>query len=97
MRMKLAFAVAVALMALGCSDSSNPVAQYGDAMTSAYSKGKAIGPVADLNSVKMTIAAYYASNEKYPASLEEVSALMRTPLPPDMYSYDPSTGVVSLK
>jgi hypothetical protein len=97
MRTSLALTVFIALVALGCSQSNNPVEQYGGMLTTSYSQGKVAGQVADLNAVKVTIASYYASNERYPASLEEVSALMRVPLPPDRYDYNPATGIISLK
>ena len=97
MRINLAMAVALALMAIGCNESSNPVAQYGDAMTSAYSAGKVAGEVADISAIKTTISLYYETNQHYPASLEEIAGLMKTELPADKYAYNPATGIVVVK
>lgn len=89
--------IAMALMALGCSNESNPVAQYGNETMHAYSAGKSAGEVADLTQIKAAIASYYASNERYPASIEEISTVMRIEIDPAKYAYNPATGVIVSK
>lgn len=97
MRLYAGITVAALLMLGACTSQDNPVDQYGTGLIQAHSAGKVAGQEADMNAVKTAIAAYYASNERYPADLAEVSRLIRMELSPGQYAYNPATGLVTLK
>lgn len=75
----------------------NPVAIYGDTMIDSYQKGKQAGESGNLDAVKKALAAYYATNEKYPRTLDEIKPLLNQNLDISVYDYDPGTGSVALK
>lgn len=75
----------------------NPVAEYGDAMINAYSKGKAGGETANLNGVRQAVQAYHAANDKYPQTLDEVKDLIGSEVDFSKFDYNPQTGAVNLK
>jgi hypothetical protein len=80
-----------------CSEKENPVSQYGDAMINSYSRGKTAGEEGNLNALKSAIAAYRASYDRNPGSLDELQELLTSPLDLSKYEYDPETGAVSRK
>lgn len=75
----------------------NPVSEYGDALIDSYKKGQQAGETANLDAVKRAIQSYYATNGKYPESLEAAEEFMGSKIDISKYEYDPSTGRVSLK
>lgn len=91
--------VLVSLSFLASCDEKpkNPVSEYGDAMIDSYKKGQQAGETANLDAVKKAVQAYYAANEKYPASLDEIAGLIGKPLDTAKYEYNPQTGTVNLK
>jgi len=90
--------VSCALLAIACDEKpKNPVSEYGDALIGAYTTGKAAGEAANLDAVKKAVQAYRASNDKYPAVLEDVGDLISGNVDFSKYDYDPETGQVSLK
>ena len=80
----------------GC-EQKNPVSEYGDALISAYEKGKRGGEEANLKSIKDTIQTYYAANGKYPETIKEIEGLLGSPINADFYQYNPETGEIHLK
>jgi hypothetical protein len=75
----------------------NPVSEYGDAMIDAYKKGQQAGVMANLDAVKKAVAAYHASNDRYPPSLADVKDLIGSDIDLEQYDYNPENGTVSLK
>jgi len=75
----------------------NPVAEYGDSMISAYKSGQRAGETGNLEAVKNAVAAYHASNDKYPESLDQVKDLIGSNMDLSQYDYNPENGSVSLK
>jgi hypothetical protein len=47
--------------------------------------------------VKKAVAAYHASNDRYPESLDEVKDLIRSEIDLSKYEYNARNGSVSLK
>ena len=81
-----------ALLAFGCSDSKNPVREYGSNLTGAVKKAEQAKVIADLTTIKMEIMRYKAENGEFPPSLQ---ALGNKAVNPDLFAYDPATGTVS--
>jgi hypothetical protein len=75
----------------------NPVSKYGDTMIDAYKKGQQAGVIANLDAIKKAVAAYHASNDKYPPSLADVKDLIGSDIDLAQYDYNPENGTVSLK
>lgn len=95
---KLLIGLAVLALIAACDEKpKNPVSEYGDAMLDAYKKGQQAGEAANLDVIKKTIQAYYAANEKYPVSLDEIAGLIGKPIDTSKYDYNPQTGNVNLK
>ncbi len=86
-----------AVLISGCEEKTNPVAQYGDALISVHEGSKINAQQATLKSIKNAIQIYYASNGRYPESLNEIQKLMDSPIDPNMYQYNPENGMVTLK
>jgi hypothetical protein len=78
-------------------EDENFVAEYGKTMITSYTKGKQAGKTGNLSAVKKTIAAFHATHERYPESLDEIKPMFGSPMDLSIYDYDPSTGEVSLK
>ena len=78
-------------------ESVNPIAQYGESMVGAYTKGKQAGIQGNLDAVKKTIEAYHAIHDRYPECLDEIKPMFGSPIDLSVYDYDPDTGEVSLK
>jgi hypothetical protein len=75
----------------------NPVAEYGNSMIGAYKSGQHAEEIGNLEAVKKAVAAYHASNDKYPESLDEVKDLIGSNIDLSQYDYNPENGSVSLK
>ncbi len=96
--LRLLFLVIIILLAVSCDQKpKNPVAEYGDTLIDAYKRGGQAGETANLDALKKAVAAYHATNDKYPQSLDEVRDLIATPIDLSRYDYDPENGSVSLK
>jgi len=78
-------------------ENENLVAEYGETMITAYTKGKQAGITGNLSAVKKTIEAFHATHERYPESLDEIKHMFGSRIDLSIYDYDPSTGKVSLK
>ena len=78
-------------------ENENIIEEYGETMITAYTKGKQAGKTGNLSAVKKTIAAFHATHERYPESLDEIKHMFGSPIDLTIYDYDPSTGKVSLK
>lgn len=86
------------LFIFACNEKpKNPVSEYGDALIDSYKRGQQAGETANLDAVKRAIQSYYASNGKYPESLEAAEEFMGAKIDISKYEYDPSTGRVTLK
>ena len=75
----------------------NPASEYGDAMIDAYKKGQQAGVMANLDAVKKAVAAYHASNDRYPPSVADLKDLIGSDIDLAQYDYNPKNGTVSLK
>jgi len=82
------------LAGAGCSDDKNPVREYGNTLTGAVKKAERTKVLTDMVTIKAEIMRYKAERGEYPPSLQ---ALNMREIYPDLYSYDPETGVVALK
>jgi hypothetical protein len=89
----------VALFFLFACDQKpkNPVAEYGDSLIGAYKSGQHAGEIGNLEAVKKAVAAYHASNDKYPESLDQVKDLIGSNIDLSQYDYNPENGSISLK
>jgi hypothetical protein len=85
------------MLAGGCEEKSNPVAQYGDALISVHEGSKIEAQQATLQGIKNAVQVYYASNGRYPENLDEIQKLMDSPIDVSMYDYNPQNGSVALK
>ncbi len=95
---RLFFTIIILAFIFACKEKpKNPVAIYGDTMINSYQKGKQAGVEGNLDAVKKALAAYHASNDKYPPNLEEIKPLIGSELDLSKYDYNPQTGAVSLK
>jgi ABC-type microcin C transport system permease subunit YejB len=75
----------------------NPVAEYGDSLIGAYKSGQQAGQIGNLEAVRKAVAAYRASNDKYPETLDQVKDLIGSDIDMSQYDYNPENGSVSLK
>jgi hypothetical protein len=96
---KLLIALPVVLLFMFACDQKpkNPVAEYGDSMIGAYKSGQHAGEIGNLEAVKKAVAAYRASNDKFPESLDQVKDLIGSKIDLSQYDYNPENGSVSLK
>ncbi|MEW6419264.1 MAG: hypothetical protein AB1480_14315 [Nitrospirota bacterium] len=83
---------------LACDQKpKNPVSEYGDALIGAYKRGQRAGEEANLDTVKKSIEAYHAANDRYPQNLDEIKDLIGSNIDISRYDYNPDNGRVSLK
>ena len=95
---KLLLGLAVLSLIAACDEKPrNPVSEYGDAIIDSYKRGQKAGETANLDAVKKAVQAYHALNDKYPQSLDDVKELIGAEMDMSKYTYDPQTGMVSLK
>jgi hypothetical protein len=92
------FSVFALLLVISCDEKpQNPVKQYGDVLIDTYKHGGQTGEKANLEAVRTAVKTYQTTHDKYPESLDEVRALIITPIDLSRYEYDPENGSVSLK
>lgn len=89
--------VALSLLFACDEKPGNPVAEYGDSLTGAYTQGRQAGDTANLDAVRKTVDIYRATHGNYPQSLDEIQGLMPTKINLSRYKYNPENGAVSLK
>ena len=90
--------VLCSFLTIACDEKpKNPASEYGDALMGAHTRAKLAGEAANLDAVKKAVQAYRATNDKYPAVLEDVSDLIGGNVNFSQYDYSPETGEVSLK
>ena len=87
----------VLLMAACDQKPKNPVAEYGDALIGSYKGAQNAGETANLDAVKKAVAAYHASNDKFPQSLDDIKDLINAPIDLSKYDYNPENGSVTSK
>ncbi len=86
------------LFILSCSEKpSNPVAEYGDTLVNTYKRGQQAGETANLDAVKKAVQSYYATNGKFPDTLDEAKEFIGSGLDLSKYDYNAETGIVTLK
>jgi hypothetical protein len=85
------------VLCLSAACRENPVEEYGTDLVDSYEHSRKAGDAASLEGAKRSITVYRATEGRYPAGLEEISASMGTELDPAVYDYDPSTGRISLR
>ena len=86
----------LSIFLMGCEESSNPIAKFGDDVIGAHQRTKVKADQMTLNGMKDAVRVYHISNGTYPASLEEIQTLMGSPIDTGLYQYDPDTGKISL-
>ncbi len=85
------------LVAVGCSESQNPIQQYGNEVIQAGERTKRLRARADMQALKTGIQQYYIEQGRFPASLSDLPIVQYQDLDPDLYAYDPSTGSIHLQ
>lgn len=94
----LLFPLLIIMLLPSCKEKpKNPIAEYGDALMNAHQRSKDTAEKANLDAIQETIRTYRASNDKYPASLNDIKGMIGSPIDISRYNYDPQTGTVSLK
>ena len=87
----------VLFVAVGCSESQNPIAQYGSEVLGAHERTQRVKARADMQAIKTGIQEYYVERGRYPASLTDLSLVQNQGINPDLYVYDPATGSIQLR
>jgi len=85
------------LVAVGCSESQNPIQQYGNEVIQAGERTKRLRAKADMQALKTAIQQHYIEQGRLPASLSDLPIVQYQDLDPDLYAYDPSTGSIHLQ
>ncbi len=84
------------LVAVGCSESQNPIQQYGEEVIQAGERTKRVRARADMQALKTAIQQYYIEQGSFPASLSDLPIVPYQEIDPDLYDYDPDTGRIRL-
>jgi len=74
-----------------CND--NPAKEYGKTVVQSIDRAHGAADSANLQALKESIQAYYASNGTYPESLDELGMSIDA----SYFDYDPATGNVTLR
>jgi PBP1b-binding outer membrane lipoprotein LpoB len=87
------------LFILGCekNPAKSRVDEYADTMVSTYKGTKEKGKHVNIQSMQNAIQMYHAIHNRYPATIEDVAALMDKPIDTSSYEYNPGTGEIRLK
>lgn len=79
-------------------DSAGKIVQdYATGLTTAPGKARAAQAKIDMAALQTAVGNFYAENERYPSSLDEVSGSMQAGFDMSPFNYNPATGKVSLK
>jgi len=81
------------LIGASCSEDKNPVKEYGSTLTGAVKKAEKTKALADMLTIRTEIMRYKADQGEFPQSLDD---LTMNDIDPDLYTYNPETGHVSL-
>lgn len=87
----------VGMVLLGCSESQNPIAQYGNEVLGAHERTQRVRARADMQAITTGIQEYYVEQGRYPVSLTDLSLVQNQGIDPDLYVYDPATGNIQLR
>ena len=83
---------------LACDEKpKNPAAEYGDALVDSYKRSQQAAENANLDALKKAVQLYYASNERFPKTLDEANNFISHDIDISKYDYNPDNGTVSLK
>ncbi len=63
----------VLLVTLGCSESQNPITQYGNEVLGAHERTQTVKARTDMQAIKTGIQEYYVERRRYPSSLTDLS------------------------
>ncbi|MFQ5924147.1 MAG: hypothetical protein ACE5M4_15015 [Anaerolineales bacterium] len=85
------------LVAVGCSESQNPIGQYGKEVIQAHERTQRVKARADMQVLKTAIQQYYTERGRFPESLTDVPLVQNQGIDTELYSYDPTTGNVNLR
>ncbi len=81
----------------GENKSRNPVEQYGDDVTRAYTGTQQFAKQMDVKSLQDAIRSFHVMNDRYPKDIEELAYFTGTPLDNSKYDYDPAAGTIKGK
>ncbi len=96
--LQILFPAIIVLLVISCDQKpKNPVLEYGDTLIDAYKRAGQTAETGNLDAVRKAVAAYHATHDKYPESLDEVKDLISSPIDLSKYDYNPESGSVSLK
>ncbi|MFQ5988406.1 MAG: hypothetical protein ACE5K9_00660 [Candidatus Methylomirabilales bacterium] len=85
------------LVAVGCSESQNPIQQYGEEVIQAGERTKRVRARADMQALKTAIQQYHIETGRFPASLTDLPIVEYQDIDTDLYDYDPATGRIRLQ
>ncbi len=97
MKLRNLIALCAVLILASCTEENNPVQQYGNTVTGTYKKAKQLDNKVNVQQVQKSIQEFYAANNRYPATLQELSAFNGISLKSDNYDYNPVTGSITEK
>lgn len=82
-------------MFTGCEE--NPVDEYGTGLIKAYKQSQPAADSANLRLLQQSAETFRAARGRYPRDLSELEAFTGAQIPSGKFSYDPSSGQISLK
>lgn len=85
------------LVGVGCSESQNPIQQYGNEVIQAGERTKRVRAKADMQALKTAIQQYYIEEGRFPESLSDLSVVQYQEIDTNLYVYDPATGSIHLR
>jgi hypothetical protein len=86
-----------AITIASCNKDENPAQKYGNTMVQSLKSAKKLDATVNVLEVKKSIQEFYATNGRYPADLNELSAFNGITLKGDQYDYNPATGSLTAK
>lgn len=95
--MRILYIIASAVLFLGLMSCENPAKEIGKGAIETIDRSRATGAAAGLDTMNNAVETFRASNDRLPASLEELIQTMGITVDASLYNYDTATGRVTLK
>jgi hypothetical protein len=80
---------------ISCKD--NPVDKYGTTVVDKFKSTEQFADQVSLQNIQQSVTTFRLTNSRFPEDLKELSDFAGTPLDPEKYDYDSSTGKVTAK
>ncbi len=94
-KVKIIILLCITLSMVTCKE--NPVDEYGDNVIKSYKRTEQFSREVSLKNIQRSINAFYTANNRYPNDLTELEGFMGTKIDINIYNYDHSTGIISIK